>query len=300
MSGRGAYAIMRAGIHSRRGSKQEIGHALLACASHHLGAAAYRVRPLRRHSFLKAANISPRPAASLVTPNHISDADPPTVGRGPAPRLLGDGERRAVQHPCDGQTDCVAARLFRSSATRRIAPPCAAPKTCSKPATWSWCFPKAKLSQDGKLQPILPGVLLIAERAKVAIVPTAIIGSDKLMPYGENQAPAASREKIIVRFGPPVTVEELKGGGRGGDALKRGAERLGTLMQAVQDNKPYPPAPPPPLRRAPKAKTEIDPAPDVPDGGAEADTDTDETTSAAPGQSGQGESGVEEIGRHGV
>ena len=32
----------------------------------------------------------------LVTPNHISDSDPPTVGVRPAPRLLDYGERRTV------------------------------------------------------------------------------------------------------------------------------------------------------------------------------------------------------------
>ena len=47
-------------------------------------------------------------------------------------------------------------------------------------------FPEGKLSEDGKLQPILPGVLLIAQQAKVPIVPTALINTDKLMPYGKT------------------------------------------------------------------------------------------------------------------
>jgi 1-acyl-sn-glycerol-3-phosphate acyltransferase len=191
----------------------------------------------------------------LITPNHISDADPPTATLALprscwimakeelfSIRILGKLIRWLHGFPVKRYTaDRVALRRAEE---------------LLKAGEAVMIFPEGKLSEDGKLQPILPGVLLIAQQANVPIVPTALINTDKLMPYGKT-TPRFIKEPVIVRFGPPVTVEELKGGGKGGEALKRGAERLGVLMQAVQDNKPYPPAPPPPpSKRAAKAAAE--------------------------------------------
>ena len=106
-------------------------------------------------------------------------------------------------------------------------------------------FPEGKLSVDGELQPMLPGVLLIAKQANVSIVPTALIGTDLLVPYGQS-VPRRIGRPVIVRFGPPVTVAELTGGIKGGDGLKAGAERLKALIHALQQGQTYPPMPPRP------------------------------------------------------
>ncbi len=142
-------------------------------------------------------------------------------------------------------------------------------------------FPEGKLSVTGQLQPILPGALLIAERAHVSIIPTIILGTDVVMPYGETK-PRWIRHKMIVRFGPPVTVAELTGGQKGGEALKRGAERLGVLMKAVQDNKPYPPAdpPPPPRKHAKSAKNGASATPEAEEHAAANDEKSDTPTPA--------------------
>ena len=100
-------------------------------------------------------------------------------------------------------------------------------------------FPEGKLSEDGKMQPMLPGVLLIAKSANVVIVPTVLLGTTRIIPYG-SVIPRPAWRRTIVRFGPPVTVAELTDGGKGSAALHRGAERLRELMLALQRGEPYP------------------------------------------------------------
>ena len=63
--------------------------------------------------------------------------------------------------------------------------------------------------------------------------------------------PRPSGRRTIVRFGPPVTVAELTGGGKGSAAMHRGAERLRELMLALQRGEPYPEMPPLPASQPP-------------------------------------------------
>lgn len=180
----------------------------------------------------------PKKGGVLITPNHISDADPPTIGVA-LPRacyfmakselftgLLGKVIRWLHGFPVKRYT---ADRTALRYAEERL-----------KEGEAVVIFPEGKLSEDGNLQPVLPGVLLVAQHANVPIVPTIIEGTDRLMPYGKLTPRPAGRH-IIVRFGPPVTFAELSGGEKGSEGVKRGAERLGELMRALQQNQPYPP-----------------------------------------------------------
>jgi 1-acyl-sn-glycerol-3-phosphate acyltransferase len=101
-------------------------------------------------------------------------------------------------------------------------------------------FPEGKLSEDGTLQALLPGALLVAQRAQVPVLPAVISGTNSLLPYGA-QFPQHAHRRIVVRFGPPVTVEQLTGGIKGSEGLKRGAEHLFAILCALQEKKPYPP-----------------------------------------------------------
>src|SRR5437764_6204025 len=89
------------------------------------------------------------------------------------------------------------------------------------------------------MMPLRAGVLMIAQHANVAIVPTIVENTNKLLPY-EQVKPRIIKEQILVRFGKPVTVAELTGGVKGSEGYKIGAERLFQLMRALQENKPYP------------------------------------------------------------
>jgi 1-acyl-sn-glycerol-3-phosphate acyltransferase len=180
----------------------------------------------------------PRKGGVLIAPNHISDSDPPTVGLALPRACYFMAKEELFAMPYIG----TLIRWMRGFPVKRYT----ADRTALKRAEALLeqgeavvIFPEGKLSEDGTLQPMLPGALLVAQRANVPIVPTILEGTDKLMPYGTLKPRHAGR-RIIVRFGPPVTVAELTGGVKGGDALKLGAERLGQIMQALQQNRPYP------------------------------------------------------------
>lgn len=68
-------------------------------------------------------------------------------------------------------------------------------------------FPEGTRSTDGRLGEFKPGGFMIAERARVPIVPIGIVGSDKVLPRGS----VAIRPGIIeVRIGDPIPTEGLK------------------------------------------------------------------------------------------
>jgi 1-acyl-sn-glycerol-3-phosphate acyltransferase len=75
-------------------------------------------------------------------------------------------------------------------------------------AGWSVIlFPEATRTRDGKMGELKSGVAMIADRAKVPIVPVALIGADKAWPRtgGPRLRP------IGVWYGPPITVEDRAG-----------------------------------------------------------------------------------------
>lgn len=180
----------------------------------------------------------PKRGRVLFTPNHISDADPPTVAW-------------AIYRPCYfmAKEELFTIRFIgslirwmRGFPVKRYSADRAALRRAEELLEREEAvviFPEGKLSEDGTLQPFLPGALLVAHRADAPIVPTAIIGTDNLMPYG-RLIPRRTGQRVVVRFGPPVTMAELTSGKKGGEALKQAAERLRALLQALLENRPYP------------------------------------------------------------
>jgi 1-acyl-sn-glycerol-3-phosphate acyltransferase len=76
-------------------------------------------------------------------------------------------------------------------------------------------FPEGTRSRDGQLQPAEPGLALIVRKAGVPVVPTAVIGTQKMMPVGSSRI---RRAKLRVIFGDPLfftpdaSKEEICGG----------------------------------------------------------------------------------------
>jgi len=182
----------------------------------------------------------PRRGGVLITPNHISNADPAAVGFAlPRPSWFMANEKLfhrpllgMVIHWLHGFP--VKPGTADRTALRRG-------EELLKQGEAVVIFPEGTHSTDGKLLPMQPGALMLAQRAGVPIVPTIVMGTTELVPYGEEKL-RRSGKPVTVRFGAPVTVAELTGGKKGGDGLKAGAARLGELMLALQEGRPYPPA----------------------------------------------------------
>ena len=193
----------------------------------------------------------PRNGGVLITPNHISDADPPTVALA-LPRacwimakeelftirLLGTLIRWLHGFPVKRYTaDRTALRRAQELLEQGEA---------------VIIFPEGRISETGEMLPLLPGVLLIAKQADVPIVPTILLHTEALIPYGKL-TPRPIGKPVIVRFGPPVTYAELSGGIKGSDGMKHGAERLGEILLALREGKPCPP------HTLPEKQTETEP-----------------------------------------
>lgn len=174
----------------------------------------------------------PRTGGVLITPNHISDADPTAIGLALPRPCYFMAKEELFQIRLIGPF----IRMMHGFPVKRYSADRSALRTAEqllKQGEAVVIFPEGKLSEDGQIQELLPGVLLIAQRACVPIVPAIIEGTDAMMPYGKV-VPHHAHRRICVRFGAPVAVEELTGGEKGGDALKQGAERLRARMLTLQ------------------------------------------------------------------
>jgi 1-acyl-sn-glycerol-3-phosphate acyltransferase len=144
----------------------------------------------------------------LLAPNHISDIDPPVVNLSLFRplwfmakselfdiKILGPLIRFSQAFPVErGGADRAAlrraAQLLQNDQAVVV-------------------FPEGRLSQNGELQPLLPGVTMLALHAGVPIIPVGISGSNKVLPFSEI-VPRPSLEPLRVHFGKPLEFSDLK------------------------------------------------------------------------------------------
>ena len=65
-------------------------------------------------------------------------------------------------------------------------------------------FPEGRITRDGNLSPARPGIIAIAARAAVPIVPAGVAGAFEAFP---REARVPLPRPVHVRFGPPLPVE---------------------------------------------------------------------------------------------
>lgn len=147
----------------------------------------------------------PRRGGCILAPNHVSYADPPVIGIasnrpvcyvakrelfkglrglwywsiGAYPVDRGGADRAAYRHAC---------RLLERGQAMVI-------------------FPEGTRSATGDLLPGQPGIARIARRCRVPIVPAWIEGTREVIPHDNRGIRFAP---VTVRFGPPLSVEELE------------------------------------------------------------------------------------------
>ncbi len=174
----------------------------------------------------------PQTGGVLITPNHISDADPPVVGFA-LPRFC---YFMAKEELFSIRFWGTLIRWLHGFPVKRYTADRASLRYTEerlKEGEAVVIFPEGQLSETGKLMELLPGALLVAQRANVPIVPTILLYTNDLMPYGELK-PRRIGKPLIVRFGKPVTMAELTGGTKGSEGLKLAAVRLREILLKLQ------------------------------------------------------------------
>ena len=151
----------------------------------------------------------PRKGALIVAANHASSADPVLIGAflndilGRPLNWLGKRElveypltgwafRRAGIHPVD--RDAADLEAFRTAMRILEAGHVLA------------VFPEGTRSRDGALQRVREGVGMLALRSGAAVLPVAVIDSDRMWPRG-RLLPRLGR-RVTVRYGRPFRVED--------------------------------------------------------------------------------------------
>lgn len=180
----------------------------------------------------------PKTGGVLITPNHICYADPPTVAMATPRHPYIMAWDKLFTIPVLG----LLIRWLRAFPVKPGTPDRHALKQAEerlKQGEAVIVFPEGGVSPNGELMPLRAGVLMLAQRADVPIVPCMVRNTNLMMPY-EQVKPRVIKEPLIVRFGKPVTVEQLTGGVKGGEGYKIGAERLFLLIRSLQEGKPYP------------------------------------------------------------
>ena len=182
-------------------------------------------------------NIPPK-GGVLITPNHVCYADPPTVAMAARRHAYIMAWDALFKVPVMGPLiTWLRAFPVKPGTPDRHALKFAEEKL--KEGHPVIIFPEGTVSPTGELLPLRPGVLMLAHRANVPIVPCIVENTNLILPY-EQIKPRITKKHLLVRFGRAVTVDELTGGVKGGEGYKIGAERLFLLMRALQENQPYP------------------------------------------------------------
>jgi len=168
----------------------------------------------------------PEEGGAIVASNHLSFLDPPVVGCAMRRRtyyfakaelfvpVFGALIRKVYAFPvkrggADTGATKEAIRLLRGGELMVM-------------------FPEGTRSRDGKLQELNLGAALLASRAGVPILPTAVYGTDRVLPVG---ARFFRRGRMAVSFGPPIDSQQF-GPKPGKDDLTR---LNGLLRQAILD-----------------------------------------------------------------
>lgn len=187
---------------------------------------------------VEGAKNVPKHGPLIVMPNHFSDSDPVVLGAAMPRYAYYMAKSELFTIPLLGPL----IRFLRGFPVRRGAPDRTALRYAEQRLESGEAvviFPEGQLSQTGRLQPLHPGIVLIAVRSGAPVLPVALIGSNRLLPYGKL-IPRHAGQRLIVRFGRPIPIEELTGGLTGRAALEHGVDYLtralkGLLGEAVDD-----------------------------------------------------------------
>lgn len=173
----------------------------------------------------------PETGGVIIAPNHLSLADPLPVGLG----LKRPAYYMASTQIFDVPVVRTFARWMRAFPVKQDSADRAALRKSEKLLESGEAlviFPEGHVEETGELDPIQPGVIMLALRAAVPIVPVGLIGTERVIPYGK-MLPRRAGSPVWVRFGKPIPVDTLSGGLKGREALDHGTAVLAEAIAGI-------------------------------------------------------------------
>lgn len=170
----------------------------------------------------------PRTGGVIVASNHISNLDPPAVGAGMR-RQVRFMAKEELFHPeiCGIFMRCAGTFPVRRSTADRKAIKRAI--ELLDQGNVVGIFPEGTRSEDGKLREPELGLGLIALKSRAAVIPTAVIGTDKILPL---HAKRFYFHKAKIVYGEPLTFPDLYDASDSRQAMEEIGRRV---MAAIAD-----------------------------------------------------------------
>jgi 1-acyl-sn-glycerol-3-phosphate acyltransferase len=178
----------------------------------------------------------PRQGPLIVAPNHPSLSDPVVIGltlKRPAYFMAND---EIFRIPILGPL----AKFLRAYPVKQDSPDRSAlhfTEELLKRGEAVVIFPEGHVSPDGTLKPIQPGLVMVARRTGAPVLPVGLIGTERLVPYGKF-IPRPAGQRIRVRYGQPICVEELTGGLKAREGLEHGVALLQKKLLELTQERP--------------------------------------------------------------
>lgn len=183
----------------------------------------------------------PRRGGVLLCPNHISDLDP-TIVQNASPRIasralwfMAKRELFDLKYPIIGELG-PKIEFFQAFPVDPNEPDREALKhaeTLLKAGRPLVVFPEGKCSENGEMNEIQAGAVMLALRADVPIVPVGLWGTQRAMPYGSLLI-RPTLQRVRVHFGAPLRFEDLKEKPKR-EARQIAAQRLESAMKAARE-----------------------------------------------------------------
>lgn len=144
----------------------------------------------------------------ILAPNHISDSDPPFVGLSAGRPVWFMAKRELFEIPVLG----AMIRFAQGFPVERGRPDRTALRHSQELLSAGETvvvYPEGRTSESGKLQPLLPGVALLALHTRVPVVPVGIVGTRRFLPYGKI-IPRPTLARVGIHFGKPLEFTEFE------------------------------------------------------------------------------------------
>lgn len=147
----------------------------------------------------------PRDGGVLVCANHVSYIDPPALGAGATRQLHFMAKIELFQIPVIGLfiKGLGAFPVKRGTADRGALKKAVEYLQAGNAVAM---FPEGQRSLEGELLPAEPGVGMIVLRAKVPVIPVALVNTEKLLPPHSSFF-KSSYVKVI--YGKPIQLDDL-------------------------------------------------------------------------------------------